>query len=111
MPSPPEHVNQVILRGKVSALASERTLPSGDTVVSARLVVKRPPDPKRRSAITVDTFDCVAWTKRAQQALLGWQPDQVVEVTGRLRRRFRRLPTGPISRVEVEVMQSRRTPR
>jgi single-strand DNA-binding protein len=102
--------NEVHLRGRVSNQPDERLLPSGDRLVSMRVIVPRPPNRVRPSA-TVDTFDCVAWTVRAGDALLKLAPDDPVEITGALRRRFWRGDNGAASRVEVEVSRVRRLPR
>jgi single-strand DNA-binding protein len=101
------HVNQVHLRGRVSAEPQERELPSGDRLVTARLVVVRPPGPARQRQ-AFDVLNCVAWTARARRLVAGWQPGSVVEVEGSIRRRFRRGPNGLTSWVEVEVAGARR---
>lgn len=102
----PEHCNEVRLRGRMSAAAESRELPSGDVVVTFRIIVDRaPPDSPRRR---VDTIDCAAWTGRVQRSALTWQAGELVEVSGALRRRFRRSATGATSRVEVEVARARR---
>ena len=105
-PDPTEgHVNEVRLRGRVSAPAIERVLPSGDVLVTARLVVRRPAAARARQS--VDVVGCQAWSARSRRALLSWQPGSLVEVEGAIRRRFRR-DAGPTSWVEVEVMRARR---
>ncbi len=101
--------NEVHLRGRVSNQPDERVLPSGDRLVSVRVVVPRPPSRARPSA-TVDTFDCVAWSARAGDSLLRLAPHDHVEIVGALRRRFWRGATGAASRVEVEVSRVRRLP-
>lgn len=103
---PAGHRNDVVLRGRMAAAAESRDLPSGDVVVSFRVIVdrERGEDSRRR----VDTIDCAAWTSRAQRSALAWQAGDLVEVTGALRRRFRRADGGAISRVEVEVDRARR---
>ena len=101
--------NQVRLVGRLSAEPEERTLPSGDRVVTFRLVVQRDPAASRSGrGQRVDTLDCAAWSGRARRTVSAWQPGAVVEVEGALRRRFRRTPAGPTSRVEVEVRAARR---
>lgn len=100
-----EAVNEVRLVGRLSALPEERELPSGDTLVSFRVVVPRGPDAKRRP--TVDALECVAWTPRTKRSACSWRLGDVVEVTGVLRRRFFRTGAGPASRVEVEVGRAR----
>ena len=50
------HRNDVALRGRVSAEPETRELPSGDTLVTLRLVVDRPPrdDSSRRRVDVID---------------------------------------------------------
>ena len=101
------HVNTVYLRGRVSAAATERVLPSGDVIVTARLVIRRPTG-AARARQPVDTLDCMAWSARSRRCLLSWEPGLLVEVEGAVRRRFRRGPAGLTSRVEIEVTSARR---
>jgi len=101
------HVNEVRLRGRVAAAPEHRELPSGDRLVTARLVIARSPGPARQRQ-PVDVLDCVAWTARAQRLVARWQPGSVVEVEGAIRRRFRRGAAGVTSRVEIEVVGARR---
>lgn len=99
-------INEVRLVGRVAAEPVERTLPSGDTLVTFRLVVDRAPG--GRSAQKVDALECCAWTARVQRSVLRWRPGDVVEVTGAVRRRFFRGGAGgAASRVEVEVATAR----
>jgi len=106
----PAGVNEIQLRGRISSVPNQRVLPSGDRLVSVRVVVPRPPNPARPT-VTLDTFDCVAWTARAGDALLRLVPQDQVEISGALRRRFWRGESGTMSRVEVEVSRARRLPR
>lgn len=99
--------NCVRLIGRVSAAPERRQLPSGDTLVSFRLVVSRPAEARARSSITVDTVDCVVWQPALQQHVLAWSGGERVDVDGSLRRRFWRTPTGASSRTEVEVERAR----
>lgn len=108
-PSPAR--NEVLLRGRVAAAAESRELPSGDVLVTVRLIVDRDPDARTRSRQRVDTIDCVAWQRRAQRSLLSWAPGDLVEVSGAIRRRFFRGAAGPVSRVEVEILTARRLAR
>jgi len=104
-----EYVNEVQLVGRVSGPPRERVLPSGDQLVTARIVVPRPPARQRdRPRASVDTVDCVAWTSRPRAVLGGLQPDDIVMVHGALRRRFWRAEHGPASKVEVEVAKAKR---
>jgi single-strand DNA-binding protein len=108
-----EHSNEVHLVGRLAALPTERDLPSGDLVMTFRLVVARERTNRTTGtrSPTVDTIDCAAWTKGAQRSLRSWEPGDVVEVRGALRRRFWRSPHGPSSRSEVEVTSARRAAR
>jgi single-strand DNA-binding protein len=107
MPEVPTTRNEVSLTGRVGARPEERALPSGDVVVSFRVVVERPP-PRRERGPTVDTIDCNAWLGKVRRTVLAWSPGDVVEVTGALRRRFWRAGAGAASRTEVEVLRARR---
>ncbi|MDX6318410.1 MAG: single-strand DNA-binding protein [Nocardioidaceae bacterium] len=108
--SAPAARNEVLLCGRVAAPAEQRELPSGDTIVTARVIVDRDSAARERSAQRVDTIDCVAWRSRVQRSLLRWQVGQFVQVEGAIRRRFFRGQAGPVSRVEVEVTATRRLP-
>ena len=99
----PEPVNEVRLRGRWTA-ATARTLPSGDEVVTARLVVPR-------ASTGVDTIDCAVWKSGLRSRALKVVDGTTMEVEGSLRRRFWRTPGGPASRYEVEVTAMRRVPR
>ena len=108
----PRHVNDVRLVGRLSGEPTTREMPSGDLMMSFRLVVDRPPPRKKAvRAPTVDTLDCAVWRKDLQRSLRAASPGDVLEVTGALRRRFWRSPGGPVSRSEVEVSALRRAPR
>jgi single-strand DNA-binding protein len=105
-----EHANEVHLVGRLSAEPVARELPSGDVVITFRLVVAR--DPTQRGSgsrsPTVDTIDCAAWTRSAQRSLRSRTAGDLLEVHGALRRRFWRGPTGPASRSEVEAATVRK---
>ena len=105
--------NEVVLCGRVGMAASERSLPSGDTVLPTRIIVDRPTPRSTRSGSgrsrqRVDAIDCVAWTGRLRQTMRRWEPGDQVLVSGALRRRFYRTSAGPVSRFEVEVTEARR---
>jgi single-strand DNA-binding protein len=100
--------NEVVLGGRVSAEPTIRVLPSGDELVSWRLVVGR--DSRGRSAAgrqlpTVDTIDCVAFKATVRRAAARFVGGEVIEVRGALRRRFWRGAQGASSRCEVEVLE------
>lgn len=103
-------MNSVELRGRVSADPERRTLPSGDEVVSFRLVVPRDARARRRSRQSVDTIEVSAWSAKARRAALRLQPGDEVTVTGQLRRRFRRTGGAPQSFVSVELETCVRRP-
>jgi len=96
----PSYLNTVQLRGRWTA-AAQRELPSGDLLVTARIVVPRPGG-------GVDTVDCAVWPAGLRKRVLAWPDGCQAEVTGSLRRRFWRTPGGPASRYEVEVAATRR---
>ncbi len=105
--APPAH-NEVILCGRVAAPAEHRELPSGDCLMTARVIVDRDSAARAHSAQRVDTIDCVAWLARVQRSMRGWRAGDVVRIEGSIRRRFFRAETGAVSRVEVEVKRAQR---
>jgi single-strand DNA-binding protein len=94
-----EHRNEVVLAGRLSAGATSKALPSGDEIVTWRLVVDRPATERG----TVDVVECTAFRARVRRQALGWQVDDLIEVNGALRRRFWRGPAGLQSRYEIAV--------
>jgi single-strand DNA-binding protein len=98
-------VNEVRLVGRVSRDPEKRTLPSGDEMWTFMLVVPRPPG--GRSKQSVDAIDCVVWGGRVRASVATWAADDVVEVSGPLRKRFYQGGGGAASRVEVEVTAGR----
>jgi single-strand DNA-binding protein len=110
--------NEVVLTGRVSAPATVRALPSGDELVSWRLIIAREhANPaaggggqSRPRSPTVDTIDCVAYRPVVRRAAAKWTGGEVLEVSGALRRRFWRGPHGTASRCEVEVSEARKLP-
>lgn len=98
----PVHLNEVTLLGRVSAPPETRELPSGDRLVTFRLVVDRPPE-KGSTKRAVDVIDVACWAKRAQRSALTLGPDDLVRVEGSLRRRFFATGGGRASRYEVEA--------
>ncbi|EAP99060.1 hypothetical protein JNB_02790 [Janibacter sp. HTCC2649] len=90
-------VNTVELSGRVSGEPELRELPSGDQLVTLRLVVARP------TGGPVDTIDLACWSAAARRSAGRLADGDQVHVTGALRRRFFRTPGGAASRYEVEV--------
>lgn len=82
--------NHVQLRGRVSNDPVELALPSGDSLLSFRLIVARSGPVLQRSKQRIDVIDCTAWTKQLQRRVLRLHAGDEIEVTGALRRRFAR---------------------
>ncbi len=95
--------NEVFLVGRVTSLAVEKLLPSGDRVVEFRVVIGR--EKSRGSKKEVDSLDIAAWSSRARKAALSLKIDTWVEIKGSVRRRFWRAPTGLASRWQVEASE------
>lgn len=102
----PQAINEVYLVGRVSAPAERKVLPSGDELVSFRVVIdravvkKRPPAAARQS---VDVIDIACWSARTRRSALNLTAGTTVRVQGCLRRRFWKTPVGTASRHEVEA--------
>ena len=92
-------LNDLLLRGRVSAAAVEKELPSGDKVVEFRLIVTRS---KREG---VDTLDIAAWSAKARRTALTLKADEWVEISGGVHRRFWRGVSGLASRWQVEAVE------
>jgi single-strand DNA-binding protein len=88
-------LNDVLLRGRVSAEATSKELPSGDKVVEFRLIITR----EEREG--VDTLDIAAWSAKSRKIALALQPDEWVEISGSIHRRFWQSPAGVASRWQV----------
>jgi single-strand DNA-binding protein len=96
-------INEVRLVGRVTSLAVEKELPSGDKVVEFRVVIGR--EKLRNGKKEVDSLDIAAWSAKARRAALAVKIDTWVEVKGSVRRRFWRAPTGLASRWQVEASE------
>ena len=101
----------VTLTGRLAASPETLELPSGDLVMTLRLVIARP---KRRVAsgrsrtAAVDTIDCTVWVAAVRRRIERWEPGDIVTVEGALRRRFWQSAGGARSRYDVEVSNARR---
>lgn len=91
-------LNDLLLRGRVSAAATTKELPSGDKVVEFRLIVTR----ENREG--VDTLDIAAWSAKSRKMALSLAPDEWVEISGAIHRRFWQSPGGLASRWQVEAI-------
>jgi single-strand DNA-binding protein len=99
--------NVVTLRGRLSSTPLERELPSGNELLTFRLVVPRERSPMTAASKQVsDWVDCAVWGGRVRARAQTWHEGDVVEVRGALRRRYFRSAAGPSpgTRVEVEVL-------
>ena len=96
-------INEVRLVGRVTSLAVEKELPSGDKVVEFRVVIGR--EKSRNGKKEVDSLDIAAWSAKARRAALAVKIDTWVEVKGSVRRRFWRAPTGLASRWQGEASE------
>ena len=96
-------MNEVLLVGRVTSLAVEKVLPSGDQVVEFRVVIGR--EKLRGSKKEVDSLDIAAWSAKTRKAALSLKIDTWVEIRGAVRRRFWRAPTGLASRWQVEASE------
>ena len=92
-------LNDLMLRGRVSAQAVEKELPSGDKVVEFRLIVSR----LERGG--VDTLDIAAWSSKMRRSALTLKEGEWVEISGSIHRRFWSGPTCVASRWQVEAAE------
>lgn len=92
-------LNDLLLRGRISASALEKELPSGDKVVEFRLIVSR----QHRDG--VDTLDIGAWSAKSRRIALTLKPDEWIEVSGAIHRRFWTSAGGLASRWQVEAVE------
>ncbi len=92
-------LNDVLIRGRVSAPAITKELPSGDKVVEFRLIVTR----TEREG--VDTLDIAAWSAKSRRIALTLKSDEWIEISGAIHRRFWQAPTGLASRWQIEAAE------
>jgi single-strand DNA-binding protein len=88
--------NNCLLRGRVSAPATDKELPSGEHVVEFRLIISR----EKRDG--VDTLDIASWSAKNRRTALSFKGGEWIEVSGSVRRRFWQSPTGLASRWQIE---------
>jgi len=101
--------NDVVLRGRLSAPAELRPLPSGDMLLVFKIVVRRE-NPRPRGPRS-DVITCVSLLPAVQRYASAWTTDDVVEVEGSLQRRFWRTPTGTAVAYEVSCRRGRKIAR
>ena len=94
-------MNQIVLRGRLGEGVGERSLPTGDTTVTFRVIVDR--EKQGRDGKSSDMIDCVALSAALRRKVLKLTPGIHIDLEGALRRRFFRSGGALISRYEVEV--------
>jgi single-strand DNA-binding protein len=94
-------LNDVVLRGWVTTVASERSLPSGDVVAQFRIAITRPEG-------GVDTIDLEAWSAKNRRSALSLKDGEWIEVEGAIRRRFWKSGANLASRWTVNTAEIRR---
>ena len=92
-------LNDLLLRGRVSAPANIKELPSGDKVVEFRLIITH------TDREGVDTLDIAAWSAKSRRSALSLKAEEWVEISGSIHRRFWQGPTGVASRWQVEAVE------
>ena len=92
-------LNDLLLRGRVSAPVVEKVLPSGDKVVEFRLIVSR------EDGAGVDTLDIASWSASSRRIGLSLKAQEWIELSGSIHRRFWQSPTGVASRWQVVAAQ------
>ncbi len=90
-------LNDCLLRGRVSAAATDRELPSGEHVVEFRLIITR----TEREG--VDTLDIAAWSAKSRRTALSLKAGEWVEISGSVNRRFWQGPAGLASRWQIQA--------
>lgn len=96
-----EHVNEIVLVGRLSGEPEWRALPNDGQVAVWRLIVEHRDARSPQDAI--DTIRCVTYDPLIQADVRTWTHGDIVEVRGALRHRFWRGPAGPRGLYEVEA--------
>lgn len=96
-----EHVNEIVLVGRLSGEPEWRALPNDRQVTVWRLIVEH--RDARSPQDRIDTIRCVTYDPVIQTDVRTWSHGDIIEVRGSLRHRFWRGPTGPRGVYEVEA--------
>jgi single-stranded DNA-binding protein len=96
-----EHVNEIVLLGRLSGEPEWRPLSDDRQVTVWRLIVEHRDARSPQDAI--DTIRCVTYDPAIQAGIRTWSHGDLIEVRGSLRHRFFRAPTGPRGLYEVEA--------
>jgi single-stranded DNA-binding protein len=99
-----EHVNEIVLVGRLSGEPEWRALPDDRHVAVWRLIVEHRDARSPQDAI--DTIRCVTYDPALQTGVRTWSHGDVIEVRGALRHRFWRGPAGPRGLYEVEAVSA-----
>jgi single-strand DNA-binding protein len=92
-------LNDVLLRGRISSIAVEKELPSGDKVSEFRIVIARDGE------LGFDAIDISAWSSKLRRTANTLKPEEWVEVKGSIKRRFWRGTTGLASRWQIDATE------
>ncbi|WP_017573052.1 single-stranded DNA-binding protein [Nocardiopsis halotolerans] len=98
----PEHRNEILVAGRITAEPLIRELPSGDRLATWRVCVVRPSD-SRYGAHRSDSITCASFDRVLHEEVRTWRLGDVVRMTGELRRRTWRVREGVRSVCEVEA--------
>ncbi|GGO76001.1 single-stranded DNA-binding protein [Nonomuraea cavernae] len=98
--------NEVVLVGRLSMAAEDKTLPSGDTLTKWRLVVRRRRRHKRGEALT-DSIPCVTFDPETAAFVRSLDLQDTLEVMGAFRCRIYGPATAKVWRYEVEVFTAK----
>jgi single-stranded DNA-binding protein len=96
-----EHVNEIVLVGRLSGEPEWRPLSDDRQVTVWRVIVEHRDARSPQDAI--DTIRCVTYDPAIQAGVRTWSHGDLIEVRGSLRHRFFRAPTGPRGLYEVEA--------
>ena len=102
-----QHRNEVVVAGRLSKPAIASQLPSGDELMTWRLVVDHADD----EPAGFDVVECRALSGRVRRQARAWVPGDIIEARGALRHRYWRGPAGLRSKCEVEVVAASRLSR
>lgn len=97
--------NEVLLVGRLSSAAEDRSLPSGDTMTKWRLLVRR--RGHRRGGMVTDSIPCVTFVPEVTELVHGLRPRDPVEVRGAFRCRVFGPTAARVWAYEVEVTAAR----
>ncbi len=96
-----EHVNEIVLVGRLSGEPEWRMLSGDEQVAVWRLIVEH--RGARSPQDGIDTIRCVTYDPTIQAGVHTWSHGDLIEVRGSLRHRFWKSPTGPRGLYEVEA--------